>query len=252
MKYLLASDFDGTLLRKKQVSEEDRLAIKEWQDQGHIFCLCSGRCPQAGVEEMKKWGISPDLLITGNGGSATDMSGNLLFQHFFPAEHLQALLERAQEWECTGFHLHGKHGEPLIWSTIQPERTNITWEQAKTVTEFTQFGSNYKGRPDVAAEFAGWVTKTFPNVTAHINGTYIDCTVRGIDKATGVANAAEQFGILPENCYTIGDNGNDLPMLLAYHGAVIETGNPETIQKVGKSVPSVAAFIKEILKKRDA
>lgn len=247
MKYLLASDFDGTLLRQKQVSEADRAAITEWQRQGHVFCLCSGRAPKAALEEMEKWGLCPDLLVTGNGSSAMDMDGKIRFQHLFPAEHLPQLLARAHKLECTGFHLHAKDGKLLIWTTLHPGRTNITREQAEAVTEFTQFGSNYKDRPEVAAAFAGWVNETFPDITAHINGTYIDCTARGVDKATGVAAAARIFGVELNNCYTVGDNGNDLAMLLPYHGAAIETGNPETIQKVGKSVASVAAFIKEIL-----
>ncbi len=247
MKYLLASDFDGTLKRQKRVSQEDIDAIAAWQKAGHIFCLCSGRSPKAAMEEMQEWGLRPDLLITGNGSSAMDMDGKFYFQHLFPAEHLHRLLEKAHELDCSGFHLHAKDGTLLIWTVLQPDRINITREQAETVTEFTQFGSNYKGRAEIAAAFAGWVNETFPNITAHINGTYIDCTVRGVDKATGVKEAAKLFGIELKNCYTVGDNKNDLAMLLPYHGAAIETGNPETIEKVGKSTPSVAAFIQEIL-----
>lgn len=247
MKYLLASDFDGTLLRQKQVSEKDRLAISEWQARGHIFCLCSGRAPKAALEEMKKWALSPDLIITSNGASAIDMEGNIRFRHPFPMEHLPLLLRRAHELDCTGFHLHDREGTLLIRTALQPERNNITREEALSISYATQFGSNYKGRKELAAEFAGWVNETFPNITAHINGCYIDCTLRGIDKATGVAEAAKLFGVALQNCYTVGDQGNDLAMLLPYRGAVVETGNPETIQKVGKSTPSVAAYIKEIL-----
>ncbi len=248
MKYLLASDYDGTLLRHKQLSEEDHDAIVEWQRQGHIFCLCSGRAPQAAVNEMKKWDLCPHLLITGNGSSAMDMDGKFLFRHPFPSEHLHRLLERVHQLDCVSFHLHGKDGELRIWSSLQPERTNITREQAEAVKELSQFGTNFNGRVEVAAAFADWVEKTFCDVTAHPNGGYVDCTIRGVDKATGVAEAAKRFHVDLENCYTIGDNINDLPMLLPYHGAAIETGDAETIKKVGRSVPSVAAFIQEILK----
>jgi len=121
-------------------------------------------------------------------------------------------------------------------------------EEAEKITDLTQFGAAFKGRVEVAAEFTRWVNETFSTITAHPNGAYIDCTVRGVDKATGVAEAAKLFGIKLNACYTVGDQKNDLAMLLPYHGAVIETGNPETIEKVGKSTPSVAAFIQEILK----
>lgn len=248
MKYLLASDYDGTLSRQKQVSDEDRAAIAAWQKAGHIFCLCSGRAPDAALAEMKKWDLSPDLMITGNGSSALRKDGSFAFRHPFPAEHLSALLQRAHELECTIFHLHDQKGRLLIHDLQTTERTNITREEAEKITDLTQFGAAFKGRVEVAVEFTRWVNETFSDITAHQNGAYIDCTARGVDKATGVAEAAKLFGIELENCYTIGDQMNDLAMLLPYHGAVIETGNPETIEKVGKSTPSVAAFIQEILK----
>ena len=247
MKYLLASDFDGTLLRQKQVSEEDRAAIAAWQKAGHIFCLCSGRAPQAATEEMRKWGLHPDLLITGNGSSAIDMDGRFRFRHLFPEYRIIPMLDRACELNCTGFHLHGKNGELLIWDSTHPTRTNITREQAEQYSGASQFGAIFKGSVDVATLYTEWVNTTLDDVTAHANGAHIDCTVRGVDKATGVAEAAKLFGIDLKNCHTVGDNKNDLPMLLPYHGAAIETGNPETIEKVGKSTPSVAAFIQEIL-----
>ncbi len=247
MKYLLASDYDGTLKRQKQVSEEDRAAIAAWQKEGHIFCLCSGRAPGAAAAEMKEWGLCPDLLITGNGSSAIDMDGQFQFRHPFPTEQITPLLDWGFQHECTAFHFHGANGELLIWDSCTPERTNITREEALQITAPTQMGVVFKGRPEVAAAFADWVNSTTDNVTAHINGAYIDCTVRGVDKATGVAEAAKIFGVDLENCYTVGDNRNDLAMLLPYHGAAMATGNAETIEKVGKSTPSVAAFIQEIL-----
>lgn len=247
MKYLLASDFDGTLLRQKQVSDEDRAAIAAWQEAGHIFCLCSGRAPDAALTEMQKWGLSPDLMITGNGSSAINQDGTFAFRHPFPAEHLPALLQRAHELDCTIFHLHDQTGRLLIHDLQNTARTNVTREEAEKITDLTQFGAAFKGRVEVAAEFTRWVNETFSTITAHPNGAYIDCTVRGVDKATGVAEAAKLFGIELSDCYTVGDQKNDLAMLLPYHGAVIETGNPETIERVGKSTPSVAAYINEIM-----
>lgn len=247
MRYLLASDYDGTLYYNKEITERTREALSEWKRQGHIFCLCSGRGPKAALEEMKKGGIHPDLLITGNGSSAIDMDGNLRFYHPFPAARIKEMLDRAHEMGCSGFHIHDTDGELRLFDALRPERTNFSREEAERVTACSQFGAHFRAHPEIAAVYTEWVNTNLPDVTAHYNGANIDCTVRGVDKATGVAEAAKLFGIDLENCYTVGDNMNDLAMLLPYHGAVMATGNPETIKRVGRSTPSVADFICEIL-----
>lgn len=248
MKYLLASDLDGTIYRNRQTLPEDIEAITEWQRQGHLFCLCSGRAPQAGILEMKKCGLRPDLLITGNGAACIDMDGNFHFRTLMPEDAAQKLFDLAHEYHVTGVNGQNKNGDLLLYSYINPTRTNISIEELLKIKEFLQFNAVFKDFPEDARVFADRVDAEIAGVAAHRNGVYIDCSADTVNKGTGVAAAADYFGIPADRCYTIGDNGNDLPMLLPYHGAVISDGNPETIRQVGHAVPNIAAFIKEILR----
>lgn len=248
MRYLLASDLDGTIYRNRKTLPEDMAAIAEWQRRGHIFCLCSGRAPQSGITEMKKCGLRPDLLITGNGAACVDMEGNFRFRQLLPEGAAQKIFDLAHEFHVTAVNGQTENGDLLQHSYIDPTRTNVTAEELLRIPRFLQFNAVFKYSPNHAAAFAQRVDAEIEGVTAQPNGVYIDCCASSVNKGTGVAAAAAYFGIPADCCYTIGDNSNDLPMLLSYHGAVISSGNPETVEKVGHAVPNIAAFIDEILK----
>ncbi len=247
MKYLLASDLDGTLFRKGSPLPEDVDAISRWQKQGNLFCLCSGRAPLPAIDAMNKYHLQPDLLICSNGASAVDMSGNIIFRHLFPNDLIPSAYEISANYHCTSVNMQTYEGELLRYCLADSTFTNTTLEDLLSRKDNLQFNFVFMGHPEDAIAFTNRINNTFPQITAHRNGVYIDCSVRGVDKSTGVAEAAAHFGIPLDCCYTVGDNQNDLPMLLRYHGAVIDTGDPYTIKKVGHTVPNIAAFTKEIL-----
>ena len=248
MKYLLASDLDGTIYRNRKTLPEDMEAIARWQALGHVFCLSSGRAPFSAIEEMKKCGLRPDLLICGNGSSSIDMEGNFLFRHRMPSGVHRQLYALAHEYRVSAINGQTYEGTLYQHSYIDPNRVNISIEELLAMDGFSQFNAVFKDQPEDAAAFTQRVNTEIEGDIAHPNGVYIDCSAAGISKGTGVAAVADHFGIPHENCFTIGDQDNDLPMLLPFHGAVIDTGNPATIEKVGHAVPNIAAFIGEILK----
>ncbi|MBQ8894605.1 MAG: HAD-IIB family hydrolase [Clostridia bacterium] len=248
MRKLLASDLDGTIYRNRKTLPEDIEAITEWQRQGNIFCLCSGRAPLSGIQEMQKCGLHPDLLITGNGAAALDMEGKFLYRKLLPKGVHRRIFALAHEYRVTAVNGQSPEGELFQYSYIDPSRVNISIEDLLAMEEFLQFNAVFKESPEDARAFSDRVDREIDGAAAQRNGVYIDCSAEGVDKGAGVAAAAAHFDIPAEQCYTIGDNNNDLSMLLPYHGAVISDGNPETIEKVGHAVPNIAAFIEEILK----
>jgi len=247
-KLLLASDYDGTLKRNGVVAPEDIAAIHRWQAAGHVFCLCTGRCLQSAIEIMEKDSISPDLLIASNGAAVGKMDGNFLAKTPLTAKETAAIHQIARECGNTAFACNAEDGSQMMFDSLNPARQTATVEQMLAEQHPIQCTAVFKDNPPAARRFTDRVNCEVEHATAHLNGVYIDCTARGVDKALGVSKAADALGIPLENCYTIGDNENDLPMLLRYHGFVVDSGNPDTIQKIGSSVSSVTTLINQILK----
>lgn len=246
-KYLLASDYDGTLKQNGIVSSEDLDAIHTWQAAGHVFCLCTGRALSAAIEMMEKDGLTPDLLIVSNGAALGRMNRQILTKYPLSRKETAAINKIARECGNTAVACNAADGSLMFHSYTNPERCTATVEQMLAEEQPLQYNAVFMGDPEAARRFTDRVNAEVSGATAHLNGVHIDCTVCGVDKGTGVQEAAALLGIPTENCYTIGDNENDLPMLLPFHGAAIESGNPDTVRKVGRCVPNIAAFIKEIL-----
>ena len=245
---LLASDYDGTLKRNGAVAAEDIEAIRAFQAAGNVFCLCTGRCLHSAIEIMEAEALVPDLLIASNGAAVGKMDGSFLVKNPLTAKETAAIHQIARECGNTAFACNAEDGSQMMFDSLNPARQTATIEQKLAEQYPIQCTAVFKENPPAARRFTERVNAEIKGATAHLNGVYIDCTARGVDKGLGVKKAAEALGIPLENCYTIGDNENDLPMLLPFHGAAIESGNPDTVAKVGRSTPTVAAFIKEILK----
>ena len=76
---VLASDFDGTIFFKDHVKEEDVKAVKVFQNEGHLFGLCTGR-PLIGVTKYVKDDITFDFYILSTGAVILDKNMNALYE----------------------------------------------------------------------------------------------------------------------------------------------------------------------------
>lgn len=247
-KKLIASDIDGTLYINRTISKEDAKAIARWQKAGHLFGICSGRSVEGAARALQDSGISPDFRLCSSGAVAVDCKGNFLYSKPMPPKAPRALWEIAKPFHPDAITGHATDGtDRFVCNAARPHYVNCKIEDLFD-TELTQCYIGLHTVPGQAEEFAKKVEETLPYINVHRNATYIDCTVKGTDKATGVAYMAEHFGIKEENCFTVGDNQNDLPMLKAFQGYCIQSGDPFTIETIGRTTPSVAALIDQLLK----
>lgn len=80
-----------------------------------------------------------------------------------------------------------------------------------------------------------------------LNGFYsggtIDIVPAGVSKSSGIAALAEILNIKKENIFSVGDSYNDLPMLEAFHGYVVEGAPLDLREKIGRTVKNVESLI---------
>ncbi len=245
-KYLLASDFDGTLQRNGTVTLKDKAAIRAFQAAGNRFCLCTGRCPQDAIKEMERCGLAPDLLICASGAAGVTMDGQFIFRHALPDAAIVPLCKLSVDCDSDCIIAYPWDGSMLRVFYREPEKSTATIEAVLNSQHLLQMNTRFLGNPPAAKRYTERVGAEIKEMTAHANGVYIDSTVKGVDKGTGVAEAAKYFGIDLDCCYTIGDHGNDLAMLLPYHGYVVESGDSETIAKIGRTVPDLSTLIEQL------
>ena len=272
MKYkLLAVDIDGTLLNScSQLTPATIAAVKKAQERGIKVVLATGRrlgntMPLAealGVREpmvlhnggvvadpigrrpLYQTGICPDLAVEILDKLSALPVNYLVYSGESAGERVLAASGSWQEPEDLLTHYLGEAAEfvPRVEITSPPVRFAIIDRPEKVDPLYEELRRDYAGRLSAllfGAKGDDW--RGIEILPAHCS------------KGWGVAHVAERLGIPPEQTVAIGDNINDLEMILwAGLGVAMENGSPRLKEKAQIVAPSndrdgVAFVIEEYL-----
>lgn len=259
-KYILASDYDGTLVQSKGIAEETIKAINKFRQMGNLFGIVTGRDYVNGFEYFKRNNEIPfDFVIANSGAGAYDKDGNIYFVKRVNGKQALGESTLAQEiinqclaltsnpcgisFDKERYDFHPKYPFGGKVENIQYASLLVL----KDVDEFVLVNA-VCDTIEQATKVTYVLKKKFGDyVNPMQNGRCIDIAPAGVDKATGIAKLADCIGIPYENIWTAGDNFNDMPMIEKYHGCAMKSG-VDDLKKVSEYVcDSVADVINIIL-----
>lgn len=236
---LLASDYDHTLYRNGKIAEEDLAA-------GNLFGMCTGRAALDAYAQADRFGLKMDFLIASNGAALLDGNRNFLFRQFLPDEAVAQICRLHREAGCVRLYLNAADGAVLRCFLDGTHKSDLSYEEMLTARSLLQCNAHFSDA-EQACRAAAVICSNVDGITAHLNHQVVDCSAAGLDKGTGVAMAAKTFSLTHAECFVIGDNQNDLPMLTRFQGACMADGDPETLRTVGRSATSIAAYIESLM-----
>ena len=217
---VIASDFDGTIYRNRIITDRDKNAIYEWQKNGNTFGIVTGR-GKGIIDTLAEHGIKLDYAIAYNGAVVLNSRGEVLYEDWFKRGI-------AKEYYDFAYSTKYRFDEPK-------ECADDPNDESKE----HQMSLLLKDEDD-AKELAEVLNKKFEGrLTSYSNGHWINTVKYGTSKATGIDHYAEIMGVKKEDIYTVGDFFNDLPMLQAFNGYVVDTCHPE----MKKIIPNVCKDI---------
>ena len=224
-KYLIATDFDGTLNRGG-VSERDRDAIKRFRDAGNLFGVVTGRDAYM-RETLIETNVDFDFVVVMNGAMILDRDGNTLFEADSDGACISGICEIFGDY---GAHLSCVYRRDRItfkWKYPDGNDKYAPLSEIKKINRFTMLNSAVSGENE-AAEATARINRDFGKyVNALQNGWCIDIPPRGIDKGEGVAKIAGIMGVPHGNIWCAGDNLNDLAMIERFHGCAVPNARDE-------------------------
>lgn len=253
MRYpLFLSDFDGTLVRADgTVSQENIQAIADYRAAGGVFAVVTGRMLRSILPRLKELGIEEGLVAAYQGGMIADIrTGKVISERgFSPKEAIRAV----RLLEEKGEHIHvylkdelycnrddellriyervcGVKGTvskiPLselvrerdrkvtkVIAMLEPERKGALMRELEE-----RLGSGYS-----VTTSAAWLVEVLPE---------------GADKGAAVRALCERYRVEAKSAAAIGDQLNDLPMLLAAGGRFAVAGAEEELKKIATVVAS--------------
>ena len=277
-KKLIAIDMDGTLIGETGISKEDKAAILDAKEAGHVVAIVSGCSHESVLELLKEEGLE-DLPVSGSNGAITIVDDveisrvsmserlvkdvyNYLNDNNYPfliytskgvySKH-NFLVRVREEFAASP----GACGSPFETYELMAEYNNnhgvITFEhlsevlQADTdVFKIFVFLPNPKKK-----EICSTFVMTLDDV--RLTSSYVDnisISSRDGHKGTGLIALSNHFGIPLEQTVAMGDNLNDLGMLeIAGLSVAVANAEPEVKEVVDVVTLSnlnsgVAYFIK--------
>lgn len=209
-KKMLASDFDGTLYfmnAAEKVHPQDVVAIREFQEKGNLFGLCTGRSLQ-GILLVLKEDIRFDFMILASGALILDKEKKVIRKKCISYELLEDIYEKYTDH---------------VWIVIQANDTvyNIGMEHPLQITikELSEMrGSDIYGlsfgteKPEEAARIAREINEHYgERLNAFQNVCNVDIVAKGCSKGEAFEFVKDYFHA--DLTGAIGDSYNDLPML---------------------------------------
>jgi Cof subfamily protein (haloacid dehalogenase superfamily) len=241
---LIATDLDGTLLRKDEsVSERTRQALQRVRAAGATVVLVSGRPPRTLQLIAQKAGVT-GLAVCSNGAIIYDLEQEQIVESWPIApevtSRLIVQLREAAPGILFALELGTRYGrEPgyPIPRMVLPQGFDPVVEDAlvlcrepavKLIARHTEFTT------EALAELISRVAGETVLVTYSGVG-FIEISAAGVHKAWALEKLCARLGISASEVIAFGDMPNDIPMLAwAGHGVAMSNAHPEVLQQANE------------------
>ena len=255
---IAASDYDGTLFRNEVIAKADVEGIRRWRAAGNKFGVVTGRDYGMLAPQLKLYGIESDYAVCNNGGLICRADGTPLWQGEIPHRTLAEMVKEpgvrrsfhfAFSAADTTYLYHEREGSWISREAKQWDFTikTITEQDIMSLPQIHQFSLGYPEASE-AAEVGEILNARYGDVIhAYPNRCSLDVTPKGISKEQGIRKMLELMGWDCAEICTIGDEINDLPMILGYHGYTVATARPAIQEQARKVYDSVGAMLEDNL-----
>lgn len=236
---LLASDFDNTLWFQDHMKKEDIEAIQDFQKQGHLFGICTGRSLSGILRPSKPFGVNYDFYILLSGGLVLNKEHQPLFESQIPIALVKEIYEFTHQqnisfvWHDTTYHLNTQFDDYAFDHEIH-SFDEFPYDYVQS------FSFHYQeNEMDLAKEMTQKIKNKFgKQIEAYQNNQHIDLAMKGCSKGHGMKIIQDYFHLSNDDVYGIGDNYNDLPMLDAIEHSYTFDYAPDDVKKHAQKIVS--------------
>ena len=264
MKYkLIVSDFDDTIVDDSQFITDDTIkAIREFENNGGKFVICTGRMISAIIPHAKRLGLHGDIIGYQGAVVADIDTGQFLSEHAIPnsiAMEVGRFLEEKglyyQLYQDDTFVIKEENAYSDLYRHFTYLPPKIVGEELTSYMSKTSLNPTkilIINEPEMIPSILELVSNKFGNRLL-VNSSkkfMVEIVPLGIDKGSAVKELCSKLGLGLDETIVVGDGLNDIPMLCS--GAFpIAVGNAHPkLKEVAKVIapPCTDEPIKWIIK----
>jgi Predicted hydrolases of the HAD superfamily len=228
---LLASDYDGTLLRNRRIDKGDIEAIERFRAAGNLFGIVTGRPYGSIRNELKARKINYDFVISINGGYIVDHKGEIIHEERIPLNISEQICAQILKEDLVlggvndGIFVRYLVMDYTLKMRIARYFRNRVYLHRKADPNIVRGFVMHVRDASKADSVAKRVMDNFGEyISCHRNADIIiDLAAKGVAKDNAVQIVVDYFGA--EEIYVIGDSFNDIGMIKRFNGFAVSGAN---------------------------
>lgn len=243
---LVLSDIDGTILDdKNQLDQNLHAQIKRLRQEKIPFVLCSARSPEGMYSIAKKLGLEEAPIASYNGAYIVQnlsTGQQVISDHRLSNEVVDSMLKMInRDFPTTSINLYSEEKWYVSrhdkWNSLESEITELKPE----VTDLSQFIQTAPVHKLLLIDEAKRVHRLmeelekarFPHVSFILSkDNYLEVTAKNATKKKALQSLANYFQLELDDTMAIGDNFNDVPMLVEAGTGVAMNNAPDQVKSV--------------------
>ena len=250
---LLASDYDGTLLRSAKISNEDLVSIHRFRDKGNLFGIITGRSISMIKTDLEEYQIPFDFLVCNNGGVLSDGKLNVIKRHDIPIEIVAEFVKRfSKKTEFVFGISDGDAFGNIVRGQVETSKTftlpknikNLPYEEILSSKIVNSMIIREKTEAMTIALQESLQKELGKDISLHFNNGTLDINAFDASKKNAVYELGEYFDT--KQLYVVGDGYNDLEMIEEFNGFALSDAVEAVKEKARRIVSSVAECIEII------
>jgi len=246
---IVASDFDGTLYRNNDISKEEIEAVSDWRKKGNLFGIITGRNYASLREDLDKFSIEYDFIISTNGALIRDGIGKVLksFEVDINIAHeIVKIIEQHNAIWSEMMYMNSVHRRLINHRTADSElvvNCNIL-NESKTFHQLSCTLPDIKDALDLTDEInEKYKNKLSAYSLIYGNAANIDIVKYEVSKASALYEYGKLKNVSKENIITVGDNFNDIPMIKEFDGYIMSSAIDEVKRLANKTCSTLCEIL---------
>lgn len=239
MKYkLILSDVDGTLVDEKQNISETLLAmVKQYQDNGGIFAIASGRIEESVKKYCEQLKINTPCILY-NGAKIVDvLNDKCIYEETLDAKHVKTVFEILKSYK-TDFIIYSKN-KAYISKTNDVlnnymKKDGILCNEHKDIQSIDPITKILIiGEESVIEGLEKEVRISLDSVSYIVRSepTYLEILPCNTSKGEALKKLSEYMDIALDEIVAVGDNLNDMEMIMnAGVGVAVMNAHPRLLE----------------------
>ena len=252
---ILASDLDGTLYfgqEEQKLKPQDVKAIKEFQKQGNLFGICSGRT-YAGIRNaLDGLDVQLDFYILGSGSMLAKADGSYIYQNLLQKDVISRIVDHIISYNVRILFCHERTYFVIEKNNTEDISIRHNVIQSVDQAEFDLYDSLHLAfkTMEELEEVKNLLIKNFGHeIEVHHNVLNLDITPKNCSKGIAIKTLDQYLPVNYEDIYVIGDSYNDISMFEAAKTSFSFHRSDDIVkEKATHLVDDIAQAIKEICK----